>query len=91
MYYQQIEEMSSIEEQVQKFSSNPRMQKMAREHLKIYGSFEGIAKATYGGSSTSSSPSSTPSDSAPAGSSGKYMVHCYYGCQPGNKITTVIG
>jgi hypothetical protein len=26
-----------------------------------------------------------------AGSNGSYMIHCYYGTQPGNKITTVIG
>jgi hypothetical protein len=85
----------TLEEEIQAFSDNPIMQKMYREQLKVYGSMEGICRAVYGGSNNSNSNSSsinpTPSDSKSAGSSGKYMVHCYYGSQPGNKITTVIG
>lgn len=85
----------TLEDEIKAFSDNPRMQKMYREQLKIYGSMEGICRATYGGSNSSNSNSKslnpTQSDSQSAGSSGKYMVHCYYGCQPGNKITTVIG
>ena len=75
------------------FSNNPRFQKMVAEHLKIYGSLDGIMKATYGSSSSNySSSSSSSSDNLPSASSnGKYMTHCYYGYQPGNKITTVIG
>lgn len=77
------------------FASNPRLQKVAAEHLKIYGSLAGICNATYGGSSSSNNSNSrsysSSGDSPSAGSSGKYMVHCYYGSQPGNKITTVIG
>ena len=77
------------------FASNPRLQQMAAEQLKIYGSLAGIYSAAYGSSSHSnnscSSSYSGSSDSPSAGSSGKYMVHCYYGNQPGNKITTVIG
>lgn len=88
--------MSGYSKEVEAFSSDPRMRKMYAEHLKIYGSMEGIMRATYGSKSTSSSSSpnissSSTSDSKPAGSSGNYMVHCYYGSQPGNKITTVIG
>ncbi len=86
---------SSIEDQVKAFSDNPRMQDMLRNQLKIYGSMQGIYKAVYGGSNNSNSNGSSlypsPSDSQPAGSSGKYMVHYYYGCQPGNKITSIIG
>lgn len=85
----------TLEEEIKAFSDNPRMQDMLRRHLKIHGSMEGIYKAVYGGSNNSSSNGSslnpTPSDSQSAGSSGKYMVHYYYGCQPGNKITSIIG
>jgi len=77
------------------FASNPRLQQMAAEHLRIYGSLAGIYNAAYGGSSPNNNSGSrsysSSSDSQSAGSSGKYMVHCYYGSQPGNKITTVIG
>jgi hypothetical protein len=85
-----MSKFKTLEEEIQAFSPIPGMQKMYREQLKIYGSMEGICRAVYGGSN-SSSLNPTPSDSQPAGSSGKYMVHCYYGSQPGNKITTVIG
>ncbi len=73
---------------------NPIMQKFAEEHIKRYGSLSGIYSAGFGGSSSSSNTSScySSSENSPtAGSSGKYMVHCYYGSQSGNKITTVIG
>ena len=90
--------MSGYSKEVENFSSNPRMRKMYAEQLKIYGSMDGIMRAVYGSNSSSASSSEKPnisssstSDSKPAGSSGNYMVHCYYGSQPGNKITTVIG
>ncbi len=72
---------------------NPVMQKFAEEHIKRYGSLSGIYSANFGGSSSNSGSSSySSSDNSPtAGSNGKYMVHCYYGSQSGNKITTVIG
>jgi|Laugresu1bdmlbsd_1035121.scaffolds.fasta_scaffold211337_1 hypothetical protein len=80
--------------ELEKLASNPTLQKFAEEHLQRYGSLAGIYSAAYGGSSFSNSGSRSysGSDNSPtAGSSGKYMVHCYYGSQSDNKITTVIG
>lgn len=75
------------------FSSNPRIRQIAAEHLRLYGSVSGITNATYNSSNnnTNTKTTSYSSNSSTAGSNGKYMVHCYFGCQPGNKITTVIG
>ena len=89
-------QINNYRSELDMFASNPRLQQMAAEHLKIYGSLAGIYNAAYGSSSTStnstsSSYSSSSSNAPSAGSSGKYMVHCYYGHQPGNRITTVIG
>jgi len=76
-------------------SSNPQIQQLALKHLKNSGSLNGIHNSVYGQSSSSNNNSSTyynnGSVAPSAGSNGTYMVHCYYGCQPGNKITTVIG
>jgi hypothetical protein len=85
---------NSYRSELDMFASNPMLQKFAAEQLKNYGSLAGIYNAAYGGSSSSNSGSRSysGSDNSPtAGSSGKYMVHCYYGSQSGNKITTVIG
>ena len=75
-------------------SSNPQIQQLALKHLKNSGSIHGIHNSVYGQSSNNNNSSGyynngsvTPS----AGSNGTYMYHCYYGTQPGNKITTVIG
>ena len=73
--------------------SNPRIREMATRHNALWGSTQAVGYALYGSSSTNStnSGSRSPSDSKTANSNGIYMVHCYYGCQPGNKVTTVIG
>lgn len=88
-------QINNYRSELDMFASNPRLQQMAAEHLKIYGSLAGIYNAAYGASSSGNNSSSNSylnsSNSPTAGSSGKYMVHCYYGNQPGNKITTVIG
>ncbi len=75
------------------FSAMPTLQKFVRDQINATGSLAGIYKTSYGGSSPSNSNSNySGSDSSPtAGSNGKYMVHCYYGSQSGNKVTTVIG
>ena len=72
--------------------SNPQVQQMIKQQLKIYGSINGICSAAY--SVSSNKPNNLPNscDYQPTvGTSGKYMVHYYYGHQPGNKIITVIG
>ncbi len=80
------------------YSSDPSVQKMMRNQLKVYGTMENVMKASsnYLNSLSSSNNNKKDSylcltDSQPASSNGKYMTHCYYGCQPGNKITTIIG
>ncbi len=76
------------------FASNPRLRKMAAEHIKIYGSIDGVMRATYSSSISTNKKSSSYSsgeNSPEAGSNGKYITHSYYGYQSGNRITTVIG
>lgn len=77
-------------------SSNPQIQQLALKHLKNSGSIYGIHNSVYGQSTSSNNNNSSSyynngSSSSSAGSNGTYMYHYYYGCQPGNKITTVIG
>lgn len=91
-----ISHNSYYQSELAQFSSNPQLQQMIAGHLKTYGSLNGICNAAYGSSSSSTSSNSrnyanSGNNSPNVGSNGKYMVHCYYGCQPGNKITTVIG
>lgn len=76
------------------FAGMPTLQQFVKNQINSTGSLAGIYKVSYGGSSSSTNSNSyySGSDSSPtAGSSGKYMVHCYYGSQSGNKVTTVIG
>ncbi len=85
---------NSYQAMIEAYSSDPSIQKMMANQLRVYGSMDNIlrASATAYSSSRSNSNSPTSSDNSPtASSNGKYMSHCYYGCQPGNKITTVIG
>ena len=88
-----ISNNNTTKTELSQFSSNPYIQEMAARHLKNQGSLAGIYNSVYGNSSSSNSRSNSSSTSnAPSvGSNGKYMIHYYYGCQPGNKITTVIG
>ncbi len=80
------------------YSSDPSVQKMMRNQLKVYGTMENVMKASSNYLNSLSSSNNNKKDSYPcltdsqaASSNGKYMTHCYYGCQPGNKITTIIG
>jgi hypothetical protein len=74
-------------------STSTKFQKIIDEQLRRNGSVANIAKQVYSSKTKSSSNNSyySGSESPTAGSNGKYMVHYYYGCQPGNRITTVIG
>lgn len=71
--------------------SNPKIREMAARHNMMWGSSQAVGSALYGQSSNNTGLSKSPSDSKTANSNGIYMVHCYYGCQPGNKVTTVVG
>lgn len=71
--------------------SDPAIREMAARQNKIWGSTRALGNTLYGNSSSNNAQKSGSSDSKTAGSNGVYMVHCYYGCQPGNKVTTVIG
>jgi hypothetical protein len=78
--------------EIDRISSNPQVQQMIKQQLKIYGSINGICSAAYSVPSNKTNNSSSSYESQPTvGTSGKYMVHYYYGHQPGNKIVTVIG
>jgi hypothetical protein len=71
--------------------TNPRHRQIAEERIRLYGSINAMNRSIYGGSNNKSTSNHCSSDSIGASSNGKYMIHCYYGCQPGNKVTTVIG
>ena len=86
-----ISNNNTTKTELNQFSSDPYIQEMAARHLKNQGSLAGIYNSVYGNSTSSNSHCSSTSNAPSVGSNGKYMVHCYYGCQPGNKITTVIG
>jgi hypothetical protein len=91
--YKQSTYSNNYHSELNLYSSNPQLQKMAAEHLKIYGSIAGVINATYQTkTSTINSKNISDYDNVPSiNSNGKYMIHYYYGCQPGNRITTVIG
>jgi hypothetical protein len=84
---------NNYQSELSQFSSNPYIQQMAARHLKNHGSVNGIYNSVYGGSTSNNTRnnSSIASNAPSVSSNGKYMVHCYYGCQPDNKLTTVIG
>ena len=83
---------NSNKTEIDKISSNPQVERMIKQQLKIYGSINGMYSAAYSVSSSKTNNLSIVCDSQPiVGTNGKYMVHYYYGHQPDNKIITVIG
>jgi hypothetical protein len=95
MSMSKVKSNNTYQSEVDKFSYNPWLQQIVAKHLKINGSLQGISSAVHSHSNATTNSynkySCSGDNSPKAGSTGKYMVHCYYGCQPGDKITTVIG
>lgn len=94
MSYSYASNNNNYQTELDRFSSNPEMQRMLARQCKIYGSIDAVYRLAFTNTSSNNASRSNYNSgeySPSVGSSGKYMTHCYYGCQPGDKITTVIG